>query len=190
VAIVSVGDLGKRYGKRWLFQGLEFDLEPGNCLIAAGANGSGKSTLVRVVAGLIPATQGWIKRPERSRFGYAALDQALYGALTAAEHLDMAASLNGYSARFDLGRVGLGDAADQLVGQFSTGMRTRLKFALALQGEPDFVILDEPSAALDDSGRAILAELVTDHLKRGALLLATNDPADRRFGTHEIVLDS
>lgn len=189
----AVESLGRRFGTRWIFRGLAFGLDPGDVLVVLGRNGSGKSTLLKVLSGLISPTEGSILRPpgEMRRIqGYAALDLAVYPSLTAKEHLELAGKLRGVDPRpYDLLiQVGLEDAAAQPVGQFSSGMRARLKFALAIQAMPPILILDEPSASLDEAGKELLSSIIAEQKARGATILATNDPFDHRFATHELEL--
>jgi len=73
------------------------------------------------------------------------------------------------------------------VSAYSTGMRGRLKLALAFQGRPSLVFLDEPSAALDTAGVHLLDRLLADHT--GAAVIATNSLEDRKYGTSELKLD-
>jgi ABC-type multidrug transport system ATPase subunit len=121
--------------------------------------------------------------------GYAALDLALWPHLTAREHMALAAELRGVPFEAEsLHAVGLEGAADKLVGQFSTGMRSRLKLALAVQDSPAILMLDEPSASLDEEGRDLVDRLVTLQRGHGAVVVATNDTSDRRHATHELEL--
>lgn len=186
--MVGARNLGKRYGSRWLFRHIEFDLEPGDCLVVTGPNGAGKSTFLKTLVGLVEASEGQATLPEA--FGYSALDLALYPALTAAEHLELSGDLRGIQARTEelLREVGLSGARDQLSQEFSTGMRARLKLAMALQQSPSLLILDEPGASLDQSGRDLIEQIIGQQRARGAVILATNDPAERRFATHEMVI--
>ena len=185
--------LGKRYGRRWLFRDLSFSLETGQRLAILGHNGSGKSTLLRILAGLLAPSEGRVVPPEgdpRLSLGYAALEMALYAPLTVAEHLRLAAELRGCEARADelLDAVGLAHARDLPAGQLSTGMKARLKLAMAIQPRPSVLLLDEPGAALDEEGRALVARIADEQTARGALVVATNDPLERRLATHELAL--
>lgn len=67
-------------------------------------------------------------------------------------------------------------------------MKSRLKLALAIQPEPEILMLDEPGAALDESGKDLVAGICAEQISRGALIIATNDPDEKRFGTHELEL--
>ncbi|MBS1707593.1 MAG: ABC transporter ATP-binding protein [Armatimonadetes bacterium] len=190
--MVGGENLGKRYGDRWLFRHLSFEVTPGECLVLVGRNGSGKSTLLKILAGLAPPSEGSAKRPDdvRTGLGYAALDQAVYPNLTVAEHLDLAASLRGCQARtMDLlEEVGLAYASAFPARTLSTGMRARLKLALAVQADPKVILLDEPGAGLDAAGLETLASVLDKRLPQTAVVIATNDPAERRFATHELEL--
>lgn len=190
--MISCSKLGKRYGDRWLFRNLDFEVNVGDCLVILGKNGAGKSTLTKILAGLVPATEGTCTRPPdiRNSLGYAALDQAVYPMLTVGEHLDLAGRLRGVAPRVDelLETVGLRYAKENLGKTLSTGMRARLKFALAVQSNPAVIMFDEPGAGLDDEGRQMVARLIEQHRSTSAIIIATNDPLERRFATLELDL--
>lgn len=186
--------LGKRYGRRWLFRDLSFAVEQGQRLAILGHNGSGKSTLLRLLAGLLTPSEGKVVPPEgdsRLTLGYAALEMALYAPLTVDEHLRLSAELRGCEARADalLESVGLAYARALPAGQLSTGMKARLKLAMAIQPRPSVLLLDEPGAALDEEGRALVTRIADEQTARGSLIVATNDPQERRLATHELALD-
>jgi len=188
--VLSADDLGKRFGPRWIFRQLELRVEPGQVLAVVGRNGSGKSTLLKVLAGLIAPSQGTLEIA--CPLGYSAIDLALYPQLSGHEHLELAGEFRGIESRSAelLESVGLKDAANVVSSRYSTGMRARLKLALALQHRPPLLLLDEPSAALDDDGRHLITTIVASQIAQGgAVILATNDHEDRRLATHEITLD-
>jgi len=155
-----------------------------------GPNGSGKSTLLKVLIGLVAPSEGKVFRPDRNGIGYAALDLSLYPQLSAAEHLNLFARFRGIHGTDSdmLAKHGLSDVGAKPVGSFSTGMRARLKLALATFHSPQVLLLDEPSAALDETGQTLIGDAIHDQLQRGAVVIATNDPADRKYATHELVL--
>jgi ABC-type multidrug transport system ATPase subunit len=193
--VLEVQGLGKRYGLRWVFRGISFQLQAGDSLVVLGHNGSGKSTLLRTIAGLLSPTEGTVQRPEgdeRTRVGMVALDMALYAHLTVREHLELSAKLRGCPARTDalIEQVGLNSASERFAGQLSTGMKARLKIAIAIQPRPALLLLDEPGAGLDDQGRELVKQVAAEQRSRGVLVVATNEQLERRLGTLELQLAS
>ena len=191
--VLSVENLGKRYASKWIFRGISFTLEQGQSLVVLGHNGCGKSTLLKTIAGLIDPTEGKRTLPEgdpRQTVTLTNLDIHLYAQLTPAEHLELAGKLRGCPPKTDelLERVGLNHARRLYTSQMSTGMRARLKIALAIQTEPKLLLFDEPGAGLDQSGRDLLDEISKEQIQRGALIVATNDPLERRFASLELDL--
>lgn len=184
--LLEAEGLGHRFGPNWLFRGVDLAVHAGDRLAILGRNGTGKSTLLRVLAGQLRPREGWVRSPEPA---YAALDMNLYPTLSGAEHLALAQELRGGAATPTewLTRVGLPRAAfDRPVGAYSTGMRSRLRLALALAAESPLLLLDEPTAALDEPGREVVNEVIRTF--EGAVVMATNDPEDRRLATHELDL--
>ncbi len=191
--MLRVQNLGRRFGPRWVFRGLNFEVVPRQRLVILGPNGSGKSTLLKVIADLLPASEGEVDHEGqdlRTALGYAALDGAVYPNLTVREHLELTADLRGIPAEPDelLRKVNLKYAEAKPAGALSTGMRARLKLALALQPKPKLLLLDEPGASLDAEGRELVAEILHEQCKEGAAIIATNDPAEREEATHELNL--
>ena len=184
--------LGKRFGDRWLFRNLSFQVERGQSLVVLGPNGSGKSTLLRTLSGLLPPSEGKvvIDGDLRKALGVSSIEMALYPQLTVVEHLDLVANLRNCDARTDelIEMIGLERARNFVTSKLSTGMKARVKLAMAIQARPQVLILDEPGAALDDKGRELVASIAREQLERGALILATNDTSERSLATHELVL--
>ncbi|MCS7300740.1 MAG: ABC transporter ATP-binding protein [Fimbriimonadales bacterium] len=179
--------LGKRFGERWVFRGLELQLHTGTVLTVRGANGSGKSTLLRLVAGLIAPTEGTVAlccngRPVPDRtcwLGWCAADSALYRELTGFEHLRWWAQVRGindasHALLHHLDRFELAHRAHDRVRAYSTGMRQRLRLAIATYGEPPLLLLDEPDAGLDAAGLKLLKQVLDEQADRGIALFATN----------------
>lgn len=191
--MLTVEKLGKRFGSRTLFRNVSFTLEKGDSLVVLGNNGAGKSTLLKVIAGLVPPSEGSVILPEgdpRRTLSLSALDLAVYPHLTVLEHLELSAHLRACAPRADelIGKVGLGSHRNQFAGKLSTGLRNRLKLAIALQPDPLALLLDEPGASMDEAGRANLDWVAEEQRRRGVLIVATNDPQERRLGTHEITI--
>ena len=191
--MVEVKNLGKRFGHRWLFRGLNFDLSAGQSLAVLGKNGSGKSTLLKLIASLLPPSEGAVRydfHELRTELGYSALDMALYPQMTVREHLVFCGKVRGCPDRCDelLEIVGLGYAESTAAAKLSSGMKARLKLGMALQPKPKLLILDEPGASLDEDGRELIAEISRRQLEAGCLIIATNEPHERTHATHELHL--
>lgn len=191
--LLSARELGKRFAERWIFRGLTFELNRGDGLMITGKNGAGKSTLLKTLSGLLTPDEGEVRTADfdfRTGLAVSALDQSLYPHLSVREHLDLFGQLRNCPPRTDelLARIGLDSAAERFASRLSTGMKNRLKLALAIQPQPFILMLDEPGAALDEAGKELVAGICQEQKSRGALIVATNDPSERRFGTHELEL--
>lgn len=189
--------VGKRYGWLCVFQNLNAEVESGQVLAVAGRNGSGKSTLLRIIAGLDRPTYGQVlfsqdgrvlsSEERRRQTGLVAVDVSLYGELTGWENLSFFARLYGRPLSPEEGEgllkeVGLAGRGDDLVQNYSLGMRQRLKYACALLHRPALLLLDEPGANLDEAGRAIVEEVIARQRRHGLVVLATNDPREVAYG--------
>jgi heme ABC exporter ATP-binding subunit CcmA len=191
--VIGAQQLGKKYGPRWIFRGLDFTLNEGDRLVIVGKNGSGKSTLLRLLAGLLTPSEGSVNhnfQDYRNDLGYAALEMSLYSHLTPSEHLQLTAKLRNCNPQTQdlLQKVGLTETTDLPAGQLSTGQRARLKLAIAIQPNPRVLLLDEPGASLDEAGRQLIQEICDKQTQHGCLIVATNMPEERRLATHELDL--
>lgn len=175
-------DLGR--GDAVLARRLSFDLGPGTGLLLRGPNGAGKSTLLLTLAGLIPALAGRVTLeghdPELGpALHHCGHRNAVRARLTTAQTLAFWADLNGGAGQplaSALDRVGLSRMADLDAGYLSAGQGRRLALARLLVSPRPLWLLDEPSAALDAAGHALLADLIADHLAHGGLaVIATHD---------------
>lgn len=186
--LLRAENLGRRFGQNWVIKNLDFELLPGQVLAVTGPNGKGKSTLLKLLCGLIEPSEGRVHLA--GSIGVSALDMALYPQLTGSEHVAWLAKMKGLTidSSSHLAEMGLAGAQDRAAGAYSTGMRARLKLALALIGNPPILLLDEPTAALDDAGQALIHRVIADQKAKGAVILATNDRADLAHATHELTL--
>lgn len=191
VPALELSALARRYGRRWALRGVDLSLEAGEVAGLIGRNGSGKTTLLRVVATLVRPTRGngrvWGRdlRSDRSGVrdvvGILGHTTGLYEDLTAAENLGFAARMRGLDLGDDalfamLERVGLAHERDRRVRTFSSGMRRRLALGRLFLAPPKLLLLDEPYAAFDPEGVAMLERFVHEMAKAGgAALVATHD---------------
>lgn len=184
---LTLDALTVRRGERVLFRDLSAAVEPGRAQVLTGANGAGKTSLLRTIAGFI--------RPEAGTVGFGGLEpetaratqvhllghlDGLKGGRRAGEELDFQARLLGAD---DAGiatavdRLGLKPLLDLEVRKLSAGQRRRLAFARLLAAPRALWLLDEPFAPLDVKWRAVLGEVLTEHLLGGGLVVAAvHDP--------------
>lgn len=194
---VRVRALSKRYGATRVLDSLDLDLGTGVTGIL-GPNGAGKTTLLRCVAttlapdsgeiralGLNPAD--WAQRVKlRRRLGYLPQEPGYYSHFTAFELLDYIAILKELTTRAQrheevrrvLAEVELTDRATTKVRKLSGGMRQRLALAQALLGEPELLVLDEPTVGLDPEQRTRFRRLVSRIGEDRTVLLSTHQTED------------
>ncbi|MDH7569730.1 MAG: heme ABC exporter ATP-binding protein CcmA [Armatimonadota bacterium] len=202
---LEVRDLAKRYGSRGIFRGVSFQLKRGESLAVAGPNGSGKSTLLRILCGLQRPSRGTVvcrvgetlldERERRQVMGFVAPDLMLYEELTALENLDFFARVRGLPPDPPrlaglLADVGLAGREHDLLRTFSSGMRQRLKYAFALLHRPPILVLDEPTAYLDETGVRMVRRFIAQQRAEGILVFATNEQEELHFGDRVLRLGS
>ncbi|GAA1231635.1 ABC transporter ATP-binding protein [Prauserella halophila] len=191
---IALSGVTKTYrgGKR-VFDGL--DLEIGEGMIGLlGANGAGKTTLMRMLTTVLKPTSGRIlvgghdvttrtgARAVKHILGYLPQELALYPELTGAEFLDYIALLKGIGSKAErrrqtgdlLDQVGLAELAGERISTYSGGMKRRLGIAQALLGDPDLLIVDEPTAGLDPHERMRFRSLLASLSGLRIVLLSTH----------------
>jgi ABC-2 type transport system ATP-binding protein len=162
--MITLTNLTKRYGNRVAVDDMSFDVAAGRVTGFVGPNGAGKSTTMRMMVGLTRPDHGDVRyggvsytrllHPTRT-VGSVLNAGNMHPGRSARNHLQAMAALSSIPARRvdeALHEVGLDTVADQRAGGFSLGMRQRLALAGALLGEPDVLLLDEPSNGLDPDG--------------------------------------
>lgn len=200
---LEVKNLGKWFGRRKVFDKINFSLQERSSLVVTGRNGSGKTTLLKIICGLIHPTKGEVKvsfngetltiEESKNLLGLVMPDLELYGELTALENLMLLSRIRGLDPDNDelrerIAHVGLARREDDLVFSFSSGMKQRLKYAFALLNNPKILVLDEPTANLDQEGMSLVDGMISLQKERGMLILATNDKADLKYGDQIIQL--
>jgi ABC-2 type transport system ATP-binding protein len=182
--VVRTEALRKEYGSVVALDDVSLRVEAGSVYGLVGPNGAGKSTLLRIVAGLRRATSGTVSLgPRRERVAVMPDTPAFDPWLTAHEVVDLARGLvrpDLRVARADaaLAEAGLADVAGRRVGGFSRGMLQRLGIAATIVGEPELLLLDEPSAALDPVIRHEVLELVSRLGRERTVLFSSHILAD------------
>jgi heme exporter protein A len=205
ISSLTAEKLTVQRGSRRLVEGLSFTVKAGQALALEGANGAGKTSLLRLVAGFLPAASGTVtlrdgdkaisEPEERGRFvGWLGHHDALKASFTVAEQLEFFGKLYGRPLRRPAGdtsparagedqqralleEVGLTRQAQLPCRYLSAGQRRRLALARLLLTRRPLWLLDEPFAALDTAGKALVARLIARHCGQGGLAVAaTHEP--------------
>lgn len=179
--ILQTFGLTKQYGSSTAVNDINMKIKKGDIYGFIGRNGAGKTTMIRMITGLVEPTKGEIELFSRKdkkninaglpRLGSIIEHPALYPNFTAFENMELRSKLLGIPDKkvinSILKTVELSDVGNKKVKNFSLGMRQRLGLALALLGNPDFLILDEPINGLDPEGivkmRKLLKKLNEEH---------------------------
>ena len=173
--VLTTDNLTKQYRSFKALGGLSMHVEKGAIYGFVGRNGAGKTTLIRLICGLQTPTSGTYTlygkkntegnlSRERRRMGAVVETPSIYGGMTAEDNLKEQyrvlgrPSFEGIKELLEL--VGLGDTGKKKAKNFSLGMKQRLGIAVALAGDPDFLVLDEPVNGLDPHGIIEIRELI------------------------------
>jgi ABC-2 type transport system ATP-binding protein len=189
--MIDVQDLTKDYGSRRAISGITFKVERGEVLGFLGPNGAGKTTTMRIITGFMPPTSGTVtiagfdifsqSLEARRRVGYMPESVPLYTEMSVAGYLDFMAKIKGIpraKRREQLERAmsatRVQDRARDLIGKLSKGYRQRVGLAQALLGEPDVLILDEPTVGLDPRQITEVRDLIKEIGRDHAVILSTH----------------
>ncbi len=184
--MITVSGLTKQYGDRTAVDDLSFTVAAGRVTGFVGPNGAGKSTTMRMMVGLTRPDAGEVRYDgarytdlrQPARMVGAVLDaRSMHPARTARHHLRAMAAMSDIPAeRVEavLAEVGLESAVDQKAGGFSLGMRQRLALAGALLGDPQVLLLDEPSNGLDPDGIRWLRNHLRGFAERGGTVFVSS----------------
>ena len=182
--------ISKRYGERDALRDVSFDVADGERVAVIGPNGAGKTTLLQILAGALQPTAGTV---DAGRVGWVPQQPALYSKLSVAENLRLFARLEKVAdvergVAQMLEQTALADRADDEVGKLSGGNKQRVNIAIGLLGDPDVLLLDEPSAALDPRQRERLWEFI-GALEGTSVVFSTHDVGEaERFADRVVVL--
>lgn len=197
VLSLKIYKLTRRFGHRSVFRDLDFECGSGTSVCITGPNGSGKSTLLKIIAGLLVPSSGRITlsidekettaEAKRRSVRLVSPEMNLYDELTGSENLRFLTRVSGVpisGEKIDtiLKSVGLGERGSDFFGEYSSGMKQRLKLASALMSDPPLLLLDEPSSNLDDDGKEFVYRVMQEQKSRGILVYATNEQDEQRFG--------
>jgi ABC-2 type transport system ATP-binding protein len=198
-ATVQVRGLRVVRGDRVVLPGLDVEIRAGLVTALLGPSGSGKTTLMRAIVGVQKVAGGTVEvlglpagsAALRNRVGYVTQAPSVYGDLTVRENLRYFVDVLG-APKSDIARVidavDLGSYADVLVNRLSDGQRSRASLATALLGQPELLVLDEPTVGLDPVLRRDLWKLFHSLADRGATLLVSSHVMDEAERSDRILL--
>ena len=182
--VVATAGLTKRFSSGGGVESLDLAIRPGRVYALLGPNGAGKSTTLKLLLGLLEPDSGQVsmwgrpwQRSALARVGASIDGPALYPHLSATRNLEVHARLLDLppaEVRRVLDVVGLAGTGRQRVRTFSTGMRGRLALAVALLGDPELLVLDEPQNGLDPEGVVALRELIRGFAARGRTVVVSS----------------
>jgi ABC-2 type transport system ATP-binding protein len=196
---VTVTDLVVERGRRRVLDELTFTVAPGRVTGLLGPSGSGKTTLMRALVGVQHVRSGEVRvlglpagSPAlRARIGYVTQAPSVYGDLSVRDNARYFAALYGRGAAAAddaIASVGLGNAANQLVDDLSGGQRGRASLACALVGDPDLLVLDEPTVGLDPVLRVELWDRFHGLAAGGTTLIVSSHVMDEAARCDRLLL--
>lgn len=201
-SVAELNGVSHAYGKTRALEDIDLRLESGTVTALLGPNGAGKSTLIHLLMGLQPIQHGSIRlfgqyRPDdracRTRIGTMLQASGVQDNLTVRELMELFASFYPRHAAFDelIDEAGLAGLEQRRFGRLSGGQQQRALFALAAVGQPDWLILDEPTTGLDPAARRRLWQAIETRREAGASILLCTHYMDeaQQLADHVVVLD-
>jgi ABC-2 type transport system ATP-binding protein/ribosome-dependent ATPase len=177
--LAETSGVTRRFGTFTAVSDVTMSVSPGEIVGLIGANGAGKTTLIRMLLGLLPASEGRValfgqtpSRETRRRLGYVPQSLGLYTDLTVTENLHFIAQAFGSPPATEL-PAELAEVQNRLVGDIGLGLQRQLAFVAALSHNPSLLVLDEPTSGVDPLARSRLWDTIHDQADRGVGVLVT-----------------
>lgn len=200
ILTITVNDLSKRFNREWIFRRLNYQFLTGNTYAITGPNGSGKSTLLQVIWGQMPQSSGTLRYEKNNveiaveeifnHISIATPYMDLIDEFTLKEMLDFHFKLkkvrDGLRMEDLLRMMYLEDSADKQLINFSSGMRQRLKLALAFHTAADVYFLDEPGTNLDSRAFDWYITQLNQLPAHAIVLIASNNPDEYPASAHTV----
>jgi len=189
--LVQLKNVTKRYGDKLALNGVSLSIGEGEIVGLLGRNGAGKSTMMNILTGYLPCSGGSVfvagadmaKEPQKAKrhIGYLPEQPPLYDSMTVGEYLRFVGKIKRIPpkelfAKVDdmCRRVGLEDVSDRMIRNLSKGYRQRTGIAQAMLGEPELLVLDEPTIGLDPKQIVDIRELIRDFGKNRTVLISSH----------------
>ena len=178
--MVSLQHINKSFGRQQVLCDVNLEIPAGQVVGLLGPNGAGKSTLMKILIGLWGAESGSVKAPQH--IGYLPENNPLYEEMYVAEYLSFMAGLTNYKSKIKnaelvdelIERVGLAPERHKHIRELSKGYRQRVGLAQALIGNPELLILDEPTTGLDPNQLVEIRSLIRELGKERTVILSTH----------------
>lgn len=198
--MITLNNAGKKFSREWIFRGLSYEFKTGNPVAVTGPNGSGKSTLVKSIAGTIPLNEGSVEYrknghpvPEEGWYrltGISAPYLELIEEFTLSESIDFHIRFRPFTEGLTrpefISRLGLEKHSDKYIRDFSSGMKQKLKLGFAFFTRNEVLILDEPTANIDQKGYEWYMEEVQKLLPERVVIISSNEPREYTFCTERL----
>lgn len=172
--MILIEHINKSFGAQQVLKDIRLEIPSGQVLGLLGPNGAGKSTLMKILIGLWKADSGKVQVPES--IGYLPENNPLYEEMYVTEYLQFMAGLTHANEDIDalIDRVGLTPERHKHIRELSKGYRQRVGLAQALLGNPELLILDEPTTGLDPNQLVEIRSLIRDLGKERTVILSTH----------------
>ena len=192
---ISLTDAGKRFNRDWIFRHLTYEFSAGQSYAIIGPNGSGKSTLLQVLSGSMQLNEGdgqWTidhgTLSNESIYNYVSICAPyleVVEEMTLIEFLNFHAGfkpfLSSITSKKIISILGLENAVDKQIRNYSSGMKQRVKLAQAIFSDVPVVLLDEPCTNLDAAGIQLYHDLINEYCKHRMVVVSSNDEVEYRF---------
>lgn len=189
---IVLNNIGKRFNRHWIFKNINYEFSSDHAYVILGANGSGKSTLLQVLAGNSIPSEGLISHFDKNgkiseekiytQVGISAPYSDLIEAYTLEEaiqfHFQFKEYYKGITKENILDILGLDNSRKKNIKDFSSGMKQRVKLALAVLSNSPFLFLDEPLSNLDRNGVEWYRQLMKNHTENRLIVVCSNQQKD------------
>lgn len=200
---ISLENISKRFQRHWIFKDLSFSFTTPGAYALLGANGSGKSTLLRIIAGMQNPSKGKIVYEngsaivEQSKLypyiSFTAPGQEIIEELTLQEflqfHFNFKKPLEGFDVPAIIKLTGLEQSANKPIGDYSSGMKQRVKLAQAIFSDTPILLLDEPCTNLDQQGVDQYTNWIEQYGKGRMVIVASNDVREYFFCRETVAIE-
>ncbi|MFI5158860.1 MAG: ATP-binding cassette domain-containing protein [Sphingobacteriales bacterium] len=197
---ITLQNIGRRFNREWIFRGVEYTFKAGESYAILGSNGSGKSTLLQILNGSLSPSAGTIRYELDGKevlvedvfqcLSLAAPYLELIEEFTLTEMIDLHFKFKSYKAGMDnkavIDLLAMDANKNKLIKYFSSGMKQRLKLALAFCSDTPILMLDEPTSNLDAQGVEWYLGLIEKFALNRLTIICSNQPHEYGFCTHQL----